>query len=78
MNKDIKVQIVSAPPAIGKPEMTQGIRTEEGARNWAFKHGYSQVWWLKKRERVYADKNARKLPAQLNLQTSVMTSNAPK
>jgi hypothetical protein len=67
MNKDIKVETVTAPPAIGKPEMTQGIRTEEGARKWAAKHGYDKVWWLKKRERVYADKTAKTEPAQKRL-----------
>lgn len=64
---DIKVITVTLPPAIGKPEMQQGIRTESAARNWAAKHGYDKVWWYQRRERVYADKTAKTQPAQLTL-----------
>ena len=53
---DIQVITVSEPPAIGKPQMIQGIRDEAAARNWARRNGYEKVWWYKNRQRVYADK----------------------
>jgi hypothetical protein len=54
-----KVERVTIPPAIGKPEMMQGIRTAEGAAKWGEKNGYSLVYFLQKKERVYADKTTR-------------------
>lgn len=63
---DIKVLTVTIPPAIGKPEMQQGIKSEASARTWAQKRGYTTVYWYKSRERVYADK-AEKRAAQLTL-----------
>ncbi len=55
----IEVVIVHYPPAIGKPEMMQGIRTREDAASWAVKRGYKTVYYLKNRQRVYADKTSR-------------------
>ena len=48
--------IVKFPPGIGKPEMMGGIRSKEEAEHWAERHGYSTVYWLQSRQRVYADK----------------------
>lgn len=55
----IQVICVEEPPAIGKVEMCQGIRSKDAAQAWAAKHGYPTVYWLVKRERVYADKRSR-------------------
>jgi hypothetical protein len=56
MKKNVNVQIVKEPPAIGKPQMQGGIRSKEEAVNWALKNGYSTVYLLLSRQRVYADK----------------------
>jgi hypothetical protein len=82
--KDITVKIITEPPAIGKVQMQQGIRTEEGARNWAARNGYRTVYFYKRRERVYADKTEKNQPVQLSIIpdqdtakiAGVMTSNA--
>ena len=55
---NVNVIEVKFPPAIGKVEMMQGIRTKEAAAIWAQKRGYARVFWLKSRERVYAEKPA--------------------
>lgn len=54
--KKVNVVEVKCPPAIGKPEMMGGIRMKEEAEHWAAKSGYATVYWLKSRQRVYADK----------------------
>lgn len=55
-SKGTLVMIVTTPPAIGKPEMLGGIRSKEAAAEWGSKNGFATVYWLKNRERVYADK----------------------
>jgi len=60
MNK-VRVNIVTEPPAIGKPEMMGGIRDKVEAANWAEKNGYSTVYLLLGRQRVYADKLTKKI-----------------
>lgn len=52
----VTVMVVTSAPAIGKPQMMQGIRTKEAAQIWAHKEGYATVYFLPKHERVYADK----------------------
>lgn len=59
MKPNVKVHEVNEAPAIGKPEMQQGIRTREAAENWAIKNGYTVVYLFKKHERVYADRLSR-------------------
>lgn len=54
--KKVTVNVVTTPPAIGKVAMIQGIRTREEAEHWAEKNGFSTVYWLKSRQRVYAEK----------------------
>lgn len=56
MKNNVNVVMVKYPPAIGKPEMMGGIRSKEEAVNWAEKNGYSVVYLLQSRQRVYADK----------------------
>ena len=36
--------------------MLGGIRSKEAAADWGAKNGFATVYWLKNRERVYADK----------------------
>ena len=59
MKPNVKVHEVNEAPAIGKPEMQQGIRSKEAAENWAIKNGYTVVYLFKKHERVYADRLSR-------------------
>jgi hypothetical protein len=56
---EITVIVIHEPPALGKPEMCQGIKDEQAARAWGKKHGYSTVYYFRKRERVYADKQSK-------------------
>ncbi len=59
MNKKINVVVVKYAPAIGKPEMMGAIRSKEEAESWARKNGYSTVYFLQSRQRVYADKRTK-------------------
>jgi hypothetical protein len=59
MKNEIDVVVMTEPPAIGKPEMCQGIRDVDSARRWAQKHGYTKVYFFAKRQRVYADKSTK-------------------
>ena len=61
MKPSVKVHEVNEAPAIGKPEMQQGIRTREAAENWAIRNGYVVVYFFKKHERVYGDKLTKRL-----------------
>ena len=58
INLNVNVIEVKYPPAIGKIEMMSGIRTKEAAAFWASKRKYQTVYWLRSRERVYAEKKA--------------------
>lgn len=62
MNK-VTVMDVKFPPAIGKVEMMSGIRTKDEAISWANKQGYTTVYFLKARERVYADRLTKNVAA---------------
>lgn len=64
-NNTCRVNVIDVkyPPAIGKVEMMSGIRTKEEAVSWAEKNGYATVYFLKSRERVYADKLTRRVDA---------------
>ena len=59
MKSNVKVHEVTEAPAIGKPQMQQGIRSKEEAENWAKRNGYAEVYLFKKHERVYADRLSR-------------------
>lgn len=56
MANRVQVIEVNEAPAIGKPQMQQGIRTKDAAVRWAEREGYRVVYLFKKYERVYADK----------------------
>ena len=59
----VNVVEVKFPPAIGKVQMMGGIRSKEEAARWATENGYSTVYLLKARERVYADKLTKNVAA---------------
>lgn len=59
MKSNVKVHEVTEAPAIGKPQMQQGIRSKEEAESWAKRNGYAEVYLFKKHERVYADKSTK-------------------
>lgn len=80
LNK-VKVEFVTEAPAIGKPEMQSGIRTKEAAEAWAEKNGYTQVFFWKARERVYADKLTKRvdvLAQQLHTKSQRLVSFSEK
>ena len=53
-----RVQIVKATPKLTRPIFAYGIPTEKAAREWAMKHGYAVVYWLKAKQRAYAERVA--------------------
>jgi len=67
--KKVNVQFVTVPPAIAKIDLVSGIRTKEEAERWGGKHGYPTVYWLKSRQRAYAEKMQRHLPQSVTKET---------
>lgn len=51
----IKIEVVKAPPK-KFTDMLAGIRTKEEAKNWGAKWGFTVVYFLPTRERVYAQR----------------------
>lgn len=47
---------VKEAPLLSMPDILQGIRDAESARRWGEKNGYLTIYFLKSRQRVYADK----------------------
>lgn len=65
---ETKVTVIEkkeAPHGIGF-EMQQGITSKESAMKWAIKRGYSVVFYVAKKQRVYADR----LQARIDHQAS--------
>jgi hypothetical protein len=58
MKPNVKVHEVNEAPAIGKIAMMGGIRSKEAAEKWAAANFYTEVWFWKSRERVYAQKHS--------------------
>lgn len=56
MKKKVNVVIVTDVPQLSNPEIQQGIRDKAEAESWATARGYSTVYLLLKRQRVYADR----------------------
>jgi len=67
--KKVNVQSVTVPPAIAKIDFVSGIRTKDEAERWGAKHGYATVYWLKSRQRAYAEKLQRHLPQSVTKET---------
>ena len=57
----VEVIPVTVPPAIARMEMLSGIRSKDEAVRWGVKHGYTRVYFLAKRQRVYAEKDSRNI-----------------
>ena len=47
---------VKEAPTLKAPAMISGIRDKTAALKWGERNGYATVYFLKKRERVYAEK----------------------
>jgi len=60
----INVIIVTEVPQFVNPQLQSGIRNKEEAAAWAEKNGFSTVYLLAKRERIYADRLTVRVDAQ--------------
>jgi hypothetical protein len=63
MKPTTKVIEIKGMPALKNPAMLSGIRDRATAEAWGVKNGYSTVYFLSKRQRVYAEK----LTARVNV-----------
>ena len=53
-----KVITVGAVPLFIDPVFVSGIRSKTEAEDWGKKHGHLVVYWLKRKERAYAETSA--------------------
>ena len=51
-----RVITIKVAPVMRQPEIVQGVRDETSARAWGERNGYAEVYFLKRRERAYAEK----------------------
>jgi len=56
MKTKIKVIEVQSAPALKNPAMLSGIRDKAAAETWGEKNGYPTVYFIAKKQRVYAEK----------------------
>jgi hypothetical protein len=56
MKSKVNVVEVKAPPTLKSPAMLSGIRDKNAAQAWGEKYGHATVYFLAKRQRVYAEK----------------------
>ncbi len=56
MKTTTKVIEVREVPQLKKPAIQQGIRDKAAAQNWGEKHGYSTVYFMARKQKVYAEK----------------------
>jgi phage terminase large subunit-like protein len=56
MTKKTTVVDVSQAPQLSKPDMLSGIRDRAAAEAWGQKHGYVIVYFMPKKQRVYAER----------------------
>lgn len=54
--KKPQVILVNVPPQINNPFIQQGIRDKEAAEHLAVKHGYKIIYYLAKKQKVYAER----------------------
>jgi hypothetical protein len=52
----VKVVEVKAPPQMKNPAIQQGIRDKTAAESWGTKNGHAMVYYLSKKQRVYAER----------------------
>ena len=55
---------VKETPSLKKPALCQGVRDKKAAQAWGEKNGYATVYFLAKRERVYAEKMLARVDVQ--------------
>jgi hypothetical protein len=53
--KTIVIEIKQIPNLL-QPEMCSGVRDKKSAESWGEKHGYATVYFMARKERVYAEK----------------------
>ena len=68
MKTTTRVMDCKISPEIRKPAMQQGIRDRAGAQAWAEKHGYPVVYFMTKKQRVYAER----LTVRVDLQAQAL------
>jgi hypothetical protein len=56
MNSKVKVIEVKEAPRLNAPAILSGIRDKNAAQAWGEKNGHATVYFLAKRQRVYAEK----------------------
>lgn len=56
MKPTTKVIDCKEPPALKNPVMLQGIRDRAAAQAWGEKNGYGMVYYMPKKQRVYAER----------------------
>lgn len=56
MNKPVKVIDIKEPPQLQHPAIQQGIRDKVAAVNWGERNGYSTVYFMVRKQKVYAEK----------------------
>ena len=64
MKNTVQVIEIKEPPQLKNPIILQGIRDKEAARIWGEKHGHAIVYFMTKKQRVYAER----LQTQINQQ----------
>jgi len=62
MKTATKVIEVKEPPQLGDPTILQGIRDKAAAQNWGEKNGHAIVYFMAKKQKVYAER----LPVKVN------------
>lgn len=60
----IKVIEVKEPPTMKNPAIQQGIRDKATAQSWGEKNGHTVVYFIAKKQRVYAERLLTKVDVQ--------------
>ena len=56
MNKPVKVIEVKEAPQLQWAAIQQGIRDKAAAENWGSKYGYATVYFMARKQKVYAER----------------------
>lgn len=59
-----KVIEIKEPPQLKKAAIQQGIRDKAAAENWGRKNGYTIVYFMPKKQKVYAERLTMRVDAQ--------------
>ena len=62
----LKVNVIMAKdaPVLKNPEILQGIRDRAGAETWGMKNGFSTVYFIARKQRVYAERLLKRVDQQ--------------